>query len=76
MSIPRSDRELATVLAALREWQGIRAGHRVKALTALTVREALDAISAPNWTWTPGYFRGPSFAQPTVSQLTSFSGVG
>jgi tryptophan halogenase len=33
----------------LRIWQGIRADNRVKALTALSVRQALDAVAAPEW---------------------------
>lgn len=56
-------------------WQGIRAENRVKALTALTVREALDAIASPSWQWMPGFFRNQSTQQPTSFQLTSFIGA-
>jgi tryptophan halogenase len=59
----------------MRTWHGIRAANRARALTALTVREALDAIASPKWQWVPGYFRGQAVLHPTASQLTSFIGV-
>ncbi|HZY88931.1 MAG TPA: tryptophan halogenase family protein [Gemmataceae bacterium] len=59
----------------LRVWHGVRAENRMKALTALSVREALAAVTAPNWQWVPGYFRSHSSPQPTASQLTSFIGA-
>jgi tryptophan halogenase len=58
-----------------RLWQGVRAENRIKALTALTVREALDAIAAPNWKWARGFFRTPLPAVPSVSHLTSYIGA-
>jgi hypothetical protein len=39
------------------------------------VRQALDAVTAPNWQWVPGYFRSHSSPQPTATQLTSFIGA-
>ncbi len=59
----------------LRLWNGVRAENRAKALTALTVRQALDAVSSPGWKWAPGFFRSPASLQ-TASQLTSFIGAG
>jgi len=38
-------------------WGGIRAEHRAKALTALDSRDSYQAITSPEWKWTPGYFR-------------------
>jgi tryptophan halogenase len=58
----------------LRVWNGIRAENRIKALAALPVREALDAVLAPTWKWAPGYFKGRAIAQPTASHLTSYVG--
>jgi tryptophan halogenase len=58
-----------------RIWARIRAEHRVKALTALTVREALDAVLAPAWRWTPGFFRNPAHLATATAQLTSFIGA-
>jgi tryptophan halogenase len=51
-------------------WHGYRADNRARALTALSVREALDAIAAPAWKWVPGFFRRAS-----VQPLTSFIGA-
>lgn len=59
----------------LRIWHGVRAEHRLKALTALSVREALDLIASPSWKWVPGFFRNPALLPPTASQLTSFIGA-
>ncbi len=56
-------------------WQGVRAENRMKALTALTVRQALDAVTAPAWQWVPGYFRTHASPQPTATQLSSFTGA-
>jgi tryptophan 7-halogenase len=61
-----------------REWQiwhGIRAEHRTKALTALSAREAIDAVTAPNWQWPAGFFQTQAFLQPTISHLTHYVGV-
>jgi tryptophan halogenase len=58
-----------------RVWQGIRAENRVKALTALSVKEALDAVMAPSWKWTPGFFRTPVHVARSVTHLTSFIGA-
>jgi len=38
-------------------WNGIRAEHRTRAETGLTIPEALRSISSPNWTWNPAFFR-------------------
>jgi tryptophan halogenase len=59
-----------------RVWQGIRAENRLKALTALSVQEALDAIAAPTWKWPPGFYRTPAPVATSVSHLTSFIGAG
>ena len=40
-----------------RLWDGIRAENRARALTALTIREAYQAISAPEWQWNIGFFQ-------------------
>jgi tryptophan halogenase len=58
-----------------RIWQGIRAENRMKALTAMSVQEALDAVAAPNWQWAPGFFRTPLPVATSVSHLTSFAGA-
>jgi hypothetical protein len=58
-----------------RVWNGVRAENRIKALTALTVREALDAVMSPNWKWVPGYFRRQAVALPTPVQLTNYVGA-
>jgi tryptophan halogenase len=58
-----------------RLWAGIQTENRIKARTALTVREALDAVAGPNWQWVPGFFRNPAAPAPTVSQLTSYIGA-
>jgi tryptophan halogenase len=60
----------------VRIWNGIRAENRMKALTGLTVRQALDAIALPSWKWVPGFFRKEYTLQPTASQLTSYIGIG
>lgn len=38
-------------------WNAIRAENRVKALTAMSVREAFDAITSPSWTWDMEWYR-------------------
>ncbi len=38
-------------------WNAIRAEHKSLAEAAMTVREALTAISQPAWQWFPGFFR-------------------
>jgi tryptophan halogenase len=57
-----------------RVWSGIRAENRIKALTALGVRETLDVITSPRWQWVPGYFKNRAAAAPTAVQLTSYVG--
>jgi tryptophan halogenase len=55
-------------------WNGIRTENRIKALTALTVRRALDAISSRRSQWVPGYFKHQAAAAPPPVQLTSYIG--
>lgn len=38
-------------------WNGIRAEHRAKALTGMTIPEAYQAILSPEWRWVPDFFR-------------------
>ena len=57
-------------------WNAQIAMNRSNALSAMSVREALDVVTAPNWRWTPGFFGARSASsQPTSSQLTSFIGA-
>ena len=37
-------------------WNGVIADNRERALQALTVEETLRAVTAPAWSWVPGYF--------------------
>jgi tryptophan 7-halogenase len=68
-------RPYAPTLFERRVWQGIRAENRVKALTALTIRQALDAITAPNWKWTPGFFgKSAQIAAPEAKFTSWISG--
>ena len=57
-------------------WNAQIAMNRSNALAAMSVREALDIVTAPNWRWTAGFFGDRSASsQPTSSQLTSFIGA-
>jgi tryptophan halogenase len=58
-----------------RVWHSIRAENRMKALTALSVREALAAVTSPGWSWVPGFFRNHPALTPTSSQLTNYVGA-
>ncbi len=55
-----------------RIWHNVRMEHRMQALNALSVREALDAIASPGCQWVPGFFRSPTMLTPNASRLTPF----
>ena len=43
--------------AEWRIWNGVRAEHRAKALTGLSVPQAWAAIQSPSWSWNPDFFK-------------------
>lgn len=52
-------------------WNAIRQNNKNVAVSALTVREALDIVMSPAWTWNPAFF---GHAPSATHQLTSFIG--
>jgi tryptophan 7-halogenase len=41
-------------------WDEIRAGHRARAATGLSVAEALAVVRSPNWQWRPDFYSRPN----------------